>query len=163
VLQVSLFSLIITASLYAYSSRQTFPCISTPRPISNKKFLLTTFVIYVYIKLCRSQWPRGLRRGSAAIRLRGLWVRIPPVVWMSVSCERCMLSGRVLCVGLITRPEESYWMWCESVIMKLRWWGGPCPTGGCCIVRKICIIVATNELYVCHCVCVYVCVWRTRT
>jgi hypothetical protein len=24
----------------------------------------------------RSQWPRGLRRGSAAARLLGLWVRI---------------------------------------------------------------------------------------
>ena len=28
--------------------------------------------------LCRSQWPRGLRRTSAAARLLGLWVRIPP-------------------------------------------------------------------------------------
>ena len=27
---------------------------------------------------CRSQWPRGLRRGSAAARLLRLWVRIPP-------------------------------------------------------------------------------------
>jgi hypothetical protein len=26
---------------------------------------------------------------------------------MSVSCECCVLSGRVLCVGPITRPEES--------------------------------------------------------
>jgi len=29
---------------------------------------------------------------------------------MSVSCECCVLSGRGLCVGLITRPEESYRM-----------------------------------------------------
>jgi hypothetical protein len=28
--------------------------------------------------LRQSRWPRGLRRGSAAIRLLGLWVRIPP-------------------------------------------------------------------------------------
>ena len=27
----------------------------------------------------------------------------------------CVLSGRVFCVGLITRPEESYRMWCVSV------------------------------------------------
>ena len=27
---------------------------------------------------CQSQWPRGLRRGSAAARLLGLWIRIPP-------------------------------------------------------------------------------------
>jgi hypothetical protein len=25
---------------------------------------------------------------------------------MSFSCECCVLPGRVLCVGLITRPEE---------------------------------------------------------
>jgi hypothetical protein len=29
---------------------------------------------------------------------------------MSVSCECCVLSGRGLCAGLITRPEESYQM-----------------------------------------------------
>jgi hypothetical protein len=56
----------------------------------------------------RSQWPRGLRRGSAATRLLGLWVRIPPVAWMSVCYERCVLSGRGLCDGLIERPEESH-------------------------------------------------------
>jgi len=28
--------------------------------------------------LRRSQWPRGLRRRSAAARLLGFWVRIPP-------------------------------------------------------------------------------------
>ena len=40
-------------------------------------------------KKCRSQsqWPCGLRRGSAAARLLGLWVRIPLGAWMSVSCE----------------------------------------------------------------------------
>jgi hypothetical protein len=47
----------------------------------------------------RSQCPRGLRRGSAAVRLLGLWVRIPPGAWMSVCCECCVLSGRGLCVG----------------------------------------------------------------
>jgi hypothetical protein len=30
---------------------------------------------------------------------------------MSVCCECCVLSGRVLCNGLITRPEESYRLW----------------------------------------------------
>jgi hypothetical protein len=56
----------------------------------------------------RSQWPRGLRRGSAAARLLGSWVRIPPVAWMSVSCECCVLSDRGLCDGLVPRLEESY-------------------------------------------------------
>ena len=33
-----------------------------------------------------SQWPHGLRRGSAAARPLGLWVQIPPGAWMSVVC-----------------------------------------------------------------------------
>jgi len=31
---------------------------------------------------------------------------------MSVYCECCVLSGRGLCDELITRPEESYRLWC---------------------------------------------------
>ena len=51
---------------------------------------------------------------------------------MSVSCECCVLSRRGICEGLITRPEESYRMWCvvecdlETTRMKRPW-----PTGGC--------------------------------
>jgi hypothetical protein len=60
----------------------------------------------------RSQWPRGLRRVSTAARLLGLWVRIPPRAWISVSCECCVMSGRGLCVGLVPRPEESYRVCC---------------------------------------------------
>ena len=52
-----------------------------------------------WIQVCkllewRFQWPRGVRSGSAAARLLGLWVRIPPGAWMFVSCECCVLSGR---------------------------------------------------------------------
>jgi hypothetical protein len=52
---------------------------------------------------------------------------------MSVCCECCVLSGRGLCIGLITRPEESYRMLCvfvcdqESSIMRRPW-----TTRGCC-------------------------------
>jgi hypothetical protein len=60
----------------------------------------------------RSQWPRGVRRGSAAARLLGSWVRIPPGAWMSVSCTVFVLSGKGLCGGLIPRPEESYRVCC---------------------------------------------------
>ena len=61
--------------------------------------------------ICWSQWPRGLRLRSSAARLLRLWVRIPPGAWMIVCCECCVLSGRGLCDGLITRPEESYRLW----------------------------------------------------
>jgi hypothetical protein len=67
---------------------------------------------YSWYMLGLSQWLHCLRRGSAAARLLGLWVRIPPGAWMSVSCECYVLSGRGLCDGLITRPEESYRVWC---------------------------------------------------
>jgi len=40
--------------------------------------------------------------------------------YMSVGCECCVLSGRVPCVGLITRSGESYrvlcaWAWSWSI------------------------------------------------
>jgi hypothetical protein len=38
--------------------------------------------------------------------------KIPPGAWMSVSCECSMLSSRGPCDVLITRPEESYLVWC---------------------------------------------------
>jgi hypothetical protein len=34
---------------------------------------------------------------------------------MSVCCECCVLSGRGLCEGLVTHPEESYRVWCVWV------------------------------------------------
>ena len=34
---------------------------------------------------------------------------------MSVCCKCCLLSGRGLCDELITRPEESYRLWCVVV------------------------------------------------
>jgi len=34
---------------------------------------------------------------------------------MFVCCECCVLSGRGLCNELITRPEESYRLWCVVV------------------------------------------------
>ena len=71
----------------------------------------TSFYI---LSSCRSQRPRGLRCGPAAALLLGLWVRIQPK-GVGVSCGCCVLSGRGLCVGLITRPEESYRAWCVWV------------------------------------------------
>ena len=44
-------------------------------------------------------------------RLLELRIRIPAQVWMSVSCERCVVSGGGLYDRPITRPEESYLLW----------------------------------------------------
>ena len=68
------------------------------------------------VNLCKwekwqSQGPSGLRPGSVAARLLWLRFRIPPGTWKSLSRECCVLSGRGLSDGPITRPEESYWLW----------------------------------------------------
>ena len=79
---------------------------------------------------CRSQWPRDLRRRSAAARLLRWWVRIPPGAWMFVCCECCVLSGRGLCDELITRPQESYRLWCVVVCdLETSCSRRPWPTG----------------------------------
>jgi len=66
-----------------------------------------------------------------------LRVRIPSGEWMFVSYECCVLSVRGLCVGLITRPEESYRQ-CgvsecdrEASIMWRPW-----PARGCCAIKR---------------------------
>jgi hypothetical protein len=46
---------------------------------------------------------------------------------MTVSCDCCVLSRRGLCYGPITRPEESYRVWCVSECDQVQ--PGP-PTAG---------------------------------
>jgi len=47
-----------------------------------------------------------------------------PTGGMDVCCECCVLSGRGLCDGLITRPGESYRLWrvvvCDQETSKTR-------------------------------------------
>jgi len=78
----------------------------------------------------RSQWPRGQRRGSAVACLLGLRVRIPLWAWISVYCERWVLSGSGLCDGLITCREESYRVDGEASITRR-----PRPTTGSCAIE----------------------------
>ena len=80
---------------------------------STRRFL----IFHVYLHYL-SRWTRRLRRRSAAVLLLRLRVRIPPVAWMSVSCECCLLPGKSLCIGLINRSGESYRNKCVWV-----WWG----------------------------------------
>ena len=57
-----------------------------------------TVIIYqtkhIFLKNCRSQWPRGLRRRSTAVHLLGSWFRIPPGAWTFVCCECFMCVVR---------------------------------------------------------------------
>ena len=50
-----------------------------------------------------------------ATHLLRSWVRIPPGARIFVFCDCRVLSGRGLCDELITRPEESYRLWCVVV------------------------------------------------
>jgi hypothetical protein len=64
---------------------------------------LTTQLQLVIIIISRSQWPRGLRRRSTAGHLLRSWVR-------------------GLCDELITRPEDSYRLWCVVVCYQETSW-----------------------------------------
>ena len=119
-----------------YWSLSLLPC----RLVTNYRRFEGPFCLHFQCSIrrtSRSQWPRGLRRGSAAARLLRLWVRILTGAWMSVCCNCCVLSGRGLCNGLITRPEESYRLWCVVVCdLETSWMRGPWPTGGGLLRQK---------------------------
>ena len=83
----------------------------------------------------RSHLPRYLRRHSAAVRLMVFRVRIPPGS-MSVSSEWCMLSGRGLYDGMITRPEGSYRVFVSECDREASTMRGHWATRGCCVMGK---------------------------
>jgi hypothetical protein len=76
---------------------------------------------------CQSQWPGGLRRGSAVTGFLGLRVRILRGAWMSVSSECCFFSGRGVCESgwsLVQKsPTECGVSECdrETVIIRGTW------------------------------------------
>jgi hypothetical protein len=66
---------------------------------------------------------------------------------MSFCCECCGLSGRDLCVGLITRPEESYRLSCVVVCdLETSWMRRPWPTEGCRAKNKQTILLTCETL-----------------
>ena len=111
----------------------------------NKIIQYLTVIVYT---ICRSQWPRGLRHRSLAARLLRSWVRIPPGAWIFVCCECCVLSGRGLCDELITRPEESYRLWCVIVCdLETSWMRRPWPTLGHSATKKKVYTIYTHIYY----------------
>jgi hypothetical protein len=58
--------------------------------------------------------------------------QMPLILLMLVSCDCCVFLVRGLCDELITRPEESYRMWCVFVCdLETSWMRKSWPTGGC--------------------------------
>ena len=118
---------------YKYSSPfSSVFVLHTERPIEGSKRHRINLCCCIYLSYLEIQttysrfhWPLGLRCGSTAARQLRLWVRIPPGAWMSICCECCVLSGRGLCDGLITRPEKSCRLWCVvvCVMWKPQEWG----------------------------------------
>ena len=116
---------------------------STGINISDRTVLIgvSTFYVAVSNSDCRVYndipvvW--GLSFGSAAAHLHRLRLLIPLGPWISMFCERSVLSGRGHCDGSITRPEGFY-----RVLF------------GCVFV----FVCACACVRVCVCVCVCPCV-----
>ena len=92
----------------------------------------TSTCIYHRFLVLRANWHYFWYCISLLYTIHWLWFRIPPEAWMSVCCKFCALSGRGICDELITRQEESYWLWCVVVCdLETAWMRRPWPTGGC--------------------------------
>jgi len=88
-----------------------------------------TLISPLIFNFCRSQWPRGLRCGSAAVHLLGLWVRISAGAWMSefVSAVCCQVDVSATGWSLAQRiPTECGVSECDLETSRNR---RPWPTG----------------------------------
>jgi len=90
---------------------------------------------YFGAAVCRIAGPSSRAVWGVCLRPLACWdcgFRISRGSWMSVCCECCMLSGRGLCEELITRPEESYRLWCVVVcVLETSRMRRPWPALGC--------------------------------
>jgi hypothetical protein len=84
---------------------------------------------------CRSQRARGLRRGSVAAPSLALWVRFLPPAWRFVCWECCVLSGRGVCVGLLSRSEGPYGLRRYLIVCDLE----------TCTMRRPCNVVSMRN------------------
>jgi len=79
-----------TVKIYAFHVCQFVLCVRLISKSLNR-------LLFLFIgRYRRSQWPRGIRRSSAANRLLRSWVQIPTGTWMFVCCECSVLTGRGL-------------------------------------------------------------------
>ena len=64
-------------------------------------------------------------------------VGLNPGGLMFLSCECRVSSERGLCIGLITRPEESYGVWCVNSVITALILRRPWSTGGFRTIKKV--------------------------
>ena len=79
----------------------------------------------------RSEWPRGLRRRTAASRLLGLRVRIPLGAWMFISRECCELLHRSLLSGGVLSNFVSK----SKLVLSRNLKEDACSHGGCRAIK----------------------------
>jgi hypothetical protein len=79
-----LFRLKHIVSFLASLLKKTLPCnyVTYNKQYQYITLIMNYFLLTLIRLICRSQWPRGLRRSSAAARLLRSWIRIPPGAWM---------------------------------------------------------------------------------
>ena len=92
-------------------------------------YLESQMILHSYWLHCRSQWPRGVRRMSAAARLLRFWVRIPPGAYMYVSVVCCQIEASATSWSLLQRsPTDcgaSLCVWSRNLMNEeaLGRWG----------------------------------------
>jgi hypothetical protein len=75
------------------------------------------------------QWPRRLRRRSAAARLLRLWVRTPPGAWTFFCCECCQIEVSATSWSLVQTSPTDCGVSSECDL-DTSWMRRPWPTGG---------------------------------
>jgi hypothetical protein len=104
----------------------------------SRDLITRIYVAQFYFNSCiLESWPVSAAAWVCGCALAGI-VGLNTAVGMDVRRECCVLSYRGLGVGLITRPEKSYRVWC----VKLMWSrspvkGGHDPESGRCATEKI--------------------------
>jgi hypothetical protein len=109
------------------------------------------------VRSCRFQQLRGLRCRSAATRCWDCGFESHRGHGRLSVANAVCCQVRGFCEGLITRPEESYWLWCvimcglETLGMRRLW-----PTGGggsvqsktkLCALNTTPVTLCTNKMY----------------
>ena len=129
------------AECHCYHIAQ-FQCQKINRLRASKRTNKSTLSSTISIPLVRNKTRPDNRKPVPVAARSKAWVcGLSPVetvgsnptwgAWMFVCCECCVLSGRGLCDELITRPGESYRLWCVVVCdLETSWMRRPWPTGG---------------------------------